>query len=302
LNNILVIGSINMDLVAKTKKLPQIGETVLGESLLEKPGGKGANQAVSASELGAKTWMLGKVGKDEFGQSLKESLKSHNVNLDYLYESGKYQSGTAVISVGQKGENTIIVIPGANGKLSFADVEKIKSQISEIDYILLQMEIPLETVFKTIKMAAEEGIKVILDPAPAHKIPAEIFSKIEILTPNITEAEQILGIELAQENYKKAADLLRKKGIKIVILTLGEKGVYVKSEKEEFFLDSKKIKSIDTTAAGDCFVGALAANYKGDNLKEAVNFANAAAALSTTKMGAQSSIPRKSEVLELLNS
>lgn len=291
-----------MDLVAKTKKLPQIGETVLGESLLEKPGGKGANQAVSAAKLGADTWMLGKIGKDKFGQELKKSLKDHNVNLDYLYESEKYKSGTAVINVDQKGQNTIIVIPGANGKLSFSDVEKVKNKISRIDYILLQMEIPLETVFKTTKMAAEKGIKVILDPAPANKIPDDVFSKIDVLTPNITEAEQILGINLSKNNYKKAANLLRKKGIKIVILTLGEKGVYVKSENEEFFLNGKKVKSIDTTAAGDCFAGAFAASYNENNLREAVEFANAAAALSTTKMGAQNSIPAKKEVIELLNS
>lgn len=302
MNNILVIGSINMDIVAKTKNLPQIGETVLGESLLEKPGGKGANQAVSASKLGANTWMLGKVGKDKFGRNLKKSLKDHNVKLDYLSESEKYQTGTAVISVDQKGQNTIIVIPGANGELTFADVENIKDKISEIDYILLQMEIPLNTVFKTIKMAAEAGIKVILDPAPASKIPDEVFSKIDVLTPNITEAEQILGIELSKKNYKKAANLLRKKGIKIVILTLGENGVYVKSEEEEFFLNGKKVESVDTTAAGDCFVGAFASNFNKNNLKEAVDFANAAAALSTTKMGAQSSIPAKKEVVKLLNS
>jgi ribokinase len=291
-----------MDLVAKTKKLPQIGETVLGESLLEKPGGKGANQAVSAAKLGADTWMLGKIGKDKFGQELKKSLKDHNVNLDYLYESEKYKSGTAVINVDQKGQNTIIVIPGANGKLTFSDIEKVKNKISRIDYILLQMEIPLETVFKTTKMAAEKGIKVVLDPAPANKIPDNVFSKIDVLTPNITEAEQILGIKLSKNNYKKAANLLRKKGIKIVILTLGEKGVYVKSQNEEFFLNGKKVKSIDTTAAGDCFAGAFAASYNENNLREAVEFANAAAALSTTKMGAQNSIPAKKEVIELLNS
>jgi ribokinase len=164
------------------------------------------------------------------------------------------------------------------------------------------MEIPITTVFKTIKMASEAGIKVILDPAPANEIPDEIFSKIDVLTPNLTEAEQILGIELSVKNYKKAANLLRKKGIKIVILTLGEKGVYVKSAEEEFFLNSKKVKSVDTTAAGDCFVGAFASNFNENNLKEAVEFANAAAALSTTKMGAQSSIPAKKEIFKLLNS
>jgi ribokinase len=290
-----------MDLVAKTKNLPQVGETVLGETLLEKPGGKGANQAVSASELGGTTWMLGKIGKDKFGKNLKDSLKIHNVKVDYLYETENHQSGTAVISVDQNGENTIIVIPGANGELSFSDVENVIDQISKIDYILLQMEIPLATVFKTIKIAAEMGIKVILDPAPASKIPDEVFSKIDILTPNITEAEQILGIELSDKNYKKAAELLRDKGVKIVILTLGEKGVYIKSESEEFFLEAKSVDAIDTTAAGDCFVGALASNYTGKNLKEAVEFANAAAALSTTKLGAQSSIPKRKEVLEFLN-
>jgi ribokinase len=151
-------------------------------------------------------------------------------------------------------------------------------------------------------MAAEKGIKVVLDPAPANKIPDNVFSKIDVLTPNITEAEQILGIKLSKNNYKKAANLLRKKGIKIVILTLGEKGVYVKSQNEEFFLNGKKVKSIDTTAAGDCFAGAFAASYNENNLREAVEFANAAAALSTTKMGAQNSIPAKKEVIELLNS
>jgi len=291
-----------MDIVAKTDHLPEIGETVLGYELLKIPGGKGANQAVSAAKFGSKTWMLGKIGKDDHGRILKENLKANNINLDYLIEADDLQTGTAVINVDKKGNNTIIVIPGANGEVLSSDLEKLVQDLDEIDSVLLQMEIPLQTVFDTIELGEKNNIRVIVDPAPVHKIPEELFSKIDVITPNLTEAEKLLEMKISRDDYEKAADLLLDKGVKIVILTLGSEGVYVKSSSEEYFVPGIKVDSVDSTAAGDCFTGTFAAEYNGENLKEAVEFANAAAALATTKMGAQSSIPEKEDVIKFLQS
>lgn len=300
MNNILVVGSINMDIVAKIDHLPEIGETVMGNELLKIPGGKGANQAVSAAKFGSKTWILGKVACDEYGKELRESLKNNNVNLDFLIEAEQIQTGTAIISVDKEGNNTIIVIPGANGKLNVSDLEIIENKLDKIDIILVQLEIPLKTVFSSIKLAKKNGIRVILDPAPASKIPEKIFPLINIITPNLKEAERLLDMSINKNNYKIAAEKLLDKGVKSVVLTLGKDGVYLKSSSEDLHIRAKKVRSIDSTAAGDCFTGVLAAVYDGNNLREAVEYANTAAAISTTKLGAQSSLPDRKMVDDFL--
>ncbi len=296
MNNILVVGSINMDLIAKTDHLPEIGETVMGSKLLKIPGGKGANQAVSAAKIGSQTWICGKIAGDDYGKELKESLQKNNVKLDYLIESENDQTGTAIINVDDKGNNTIIVIPGANAELKDSDLEIIEDKLDEIDIILVQLEVPLKTVFSSIKLAKKYGVIVVLDPAPAAKIPDHIFPLIDIITPNLKEAERLLDMSISKNNYKEAAEKLLNKGVKSVVLTLGEDGVYLKSETEDIYISAKKVKSIDSTAAGDCFTGVFAAVYDGDNLIEAVDYANTAAAISTTKLGAQSSLPDRKQV------
>lgn len=304
MNNVLVIGSLNMDLVAKTSRLPEKGETVLGDELLRIPGGKGANQAVSASKLGSKTWILGKVGTDNYGTALKKNLEKQGVDLNYLLEDAEAQTGCAVINVDREGNNTIVVIPGSNHRITSSDLDSANDLLASIDSALFQLEIPTETVFEAIRRMDKYEVNVILDPAPATNIPAGIFDKIDVLTPNLKEAKQLLdlnGSEKQDYEPQKIAKLLVDKGINIVILTLGEHGVFVKTEKEEFFVEGLNVKAIDTTAAGDCFTGAFAARFDGTNLQEAVEYANAAAALTTTKIGAQSSIPSYRDVENMYN-
>lgn len=304
MNNVLVIGSLNMDLVAKTSRLPEKGETVLGDELLRIPGGKGANQAVSASKLGSKTWILGKVGTDNYGTALKKNLEKQGVDLNYLLEDAEAQTGCAVINVDREGNNTIVVIPGSNHRITSSDLDSANDLLASIDSALFQLEIPTETVFEAIRRMDKYEVNVILDPAPATNIPAGIFDKIDVLTPNLKEAKQLLdlnGSEKQDYEPQKIAKLLVDKGINIVILTLGEHGVFVKTEKEEFFVEGLNVKAIDTTAAGDCFTGAFAARFDGTNLQEAVEYANSAAALTTTKIGAQSSIPSYRDVENMYN-
>ncbi|WP_147267765.1 MULTISPECIES: ribokinase [unclassified Halanaerobium] len=301
INNIIVIGSLNMDLVASTPRIPEIGETILGTKLDEIPGGKGANQAVSARQAGGKTWMFGKIGRDSYGKYLKENLTKFDIDLEFLIEDEDEDTGTAVISVDEKGNNSIIVIPGANSKLSAGDIEKKQDNLNKFDMMLLQLEIPEETVLKAVDTAAENNIMVVLDPAPVFKLPESIYKKVDIITPNTTEAEQLTGIKVEdEESMNKAADYFLKRGVKIVILTLGSKGLFVKTKKESFTVPGLKVNAVDTTAAGDCFTGTFAAVYDGSNLKEAVEWANTGAAISTTKMGAQTSIPDKEEIKKFL--
>ncbi len=290
-----------MDLVASAPRIPEIGETILGTKLDEIPGGKGANQAVSASRAGGKTWMFGKIGRDSYGKYLKENLKKIDIELEFLIEDADADTGTAVISVDDKGNNSIIVIPGANSRLSAEDINQKSDDLNKFDIMLLQLEIPEKTVLKAVDTAAEKSIMVVLDPAPVFKLPEEIYKKIDIITPNTTEAEQLTGIKIEDEkSMNKAADYFLERGVKIVILTLGSKGLYIKTEKESFTVPGLKVNAVDTTAAGDCFTGTFAAVYDGSNLRQAAEWANAGAALSTTKMGAQTSIPDREEIKKFL--
>lgn len=302
INRVIVVGSLNMDLVAQTPRIPDIGETILGRKLSKIPGGKGANQAVSSSLMGAETWMLGKIGPDDYGQVLKRNLKKYGIKADFLIEDPSSHTGTAVISVDDQGNNSIIVIPGANGELKEADIEVFRDKFNQFDTMLLQLEIPSPTAFRAIKLGYEQGLKVVLDPAPVTGIPEESYGMIDIIKPNATEAEQLTGYRISdEESYHLVGDYFLERGVKIVLLTLGKNGVFVKTAQESFFVKAYKVKAIDTTAAGDCFTGAFAACFKGNNLQEAVQFANAAAALSTTRVGAQSSLPTREEVNKFLS-
>lgn len=291
---IIVFGSINIDLVATTPRLPIPGETLLGESFFTTPGGKGANQAVALAKLGIPTQMIGRVGADNFGAALIKNLQNCGVKTENILIDETVSSGVAVITVDQQGENNIIVIPGANGKVNQDDINRLSNLFIDAKFLLLQLEIPLEIGILAAQKAKEANIKVILDPAPApNNLPDEIYPLIDIITPNETEASQLVGFAVnEQETAAKAADTLLQKGVKCAIIKLGAKGVYCATKEESFYIPAFSVNAVDTVAAGDAFNGGLAAAlFQEKPLKEAVVWGAAAGALATTKLGAQSSLP-----------
>ncbi|MBP1754542.1 MAG: rbsK [Firmicutes bacterium] len=299
---VLVVGSLNMDLVTELDKMPNVGETVLGSELRYIPGGKGANQACAVGKLGGSVKMLGCIGDDEFGRIQKEALSKSNVDVTNLKITNGHNTGAALIYIDSEGNNSIIVIPGANME---CDIEYLKQKdllFQESDIILLQMEIPYDAIYYAISRAKELNKIVILNPAPAPKeIPDETFNMIDYLTPNETELlKMIRGTSLEQDSMKKAARQLIEKGTKNVIVTLGERGALFTNAEDAIIYPVRKVKAKDTTAAGDSFVGAFAvALAEGKSNKEAIEFANLVSSVVVTKKGAQSSIPERSVIDKL---
>jgi ribokinase len=295
---IIVVGSSNTDMVIKTTKLPLPGETILGGDFLMNPGGKGANQAVAAARLGGKVSFIGKTGSDIFGEQARITLKSENINTNFIVTDQNNPSGVALITVDDKGENCIVVASGSNAFLSKTDIDNAKEEILSSDIILMQLEIPLDTVNYVAEICSGAGKTVILNPAPATYLPDELLRRISIITPNETEAELLTGMKITDpESAKNAAHILLGKGIGVVILTLGSKGALICTGKKEQLIPTAKVKAVDTTAAGDVFNGAIAvAISENFSIEEAVQFANKAAAISVTRMGAQSSVPYRNEI------
>ncbi|MGB3535674.1 MAG: ribokinase [Microcoleaceae cyanobacterium] len=292
--SLIVFGSLNMDLVAKTPRLPTPGETVQGESFLTAPGGKGANQAVAAARLGAVTYLVGRVGDDQFGSALLTGLKADKVNIEQVLVDSQTPSGVAMITVNQSSENTIIVIAGANGKVDETDVQRILPLFSNTTALLLQLEIPLSAVMAAAKAAYNAGIKVILDPAPApDSLPDELYGLIDIITPNETEAQRLTGIEITDKTMaRKAAAVLLSRGVKTAVIKLGARGVFCMNSSQQFYVEPFAVEAVDTVAAGDAFNGAMAtALDRNLSLREAVIWGAAAGALTTTKSGAQPALP-----------
>lgn len=292
--SLIVFGSINMDLVVKTPRLPSPGETLQGNHFFTAPGGKGANQAVAAARLGALTYLVGRVGEDSFGQELLTHLNEMGVQTEGIKVDSKTSSGVAMIAVDQNSENTIIIIPGANGRVNSQDVDKLSDLFSHATALLLQLEVPLSTILLVAQKAKQAGVKVILDPAPApESLPDELYSLIDIITPNETEAKQLTGFDVSEErNWVKAADFLLNRGVKTVVLKLGARGVFCVNKAGQFRVEAFPVEAVDTVAAGDAFNGAMAAAFEqGLSLKEAVVWGSAAGALATTKLGAQPSLP-----------
>jgi ribokinase len=298
LNRIAVIGSSNTDMVIKTSKLPIPGETILGGKFFMNPGGKGANQAVAAARLGGKVSFIAKTGDDVFGKQARQIFENENINTDYLVTDPGHPSGVALITVDAKGENCIVVAPGSNGYLSQGDIDLAREEILRSDIVLMQLEIPLETVVYAANLAFDAGKKVILNPAPAAQITDELLSKLYLITPNETEAELISGVPVKDiESATLAARNLFGRGVKVVIITLGSKGALLYTGDEAKLIPSPKVEAIDTTAAGDVFNGAIAvAISEGLELEKAVEFACKAAAISVTRMGAQASAPYWKEI------
>lgn len=299
LSEIIVVGSTNMDMVVKTTHIPLPGETVLGGTFLLNPGGKGANQVVAAARLGGRVAFITKIGNDIFAKQSIQLFDDEEINTDGVLADADHPSGIALITVDEVGENSIVVAPGANAHLSVQDVIVKLSDYSDAKIILLQLEIPMETVEAVLKYAHEKGILVMVNPAPVNKKILDLFPFIDILTPNEKEAEMLSGITITSiETAILAAEEIRKKGVKTVIITLGKLGAILVNEEGAQHIPSPQVTAIDTTAAGDVFNGAVTVYLaEGKSLQEAVSFACKAAAIAVTRLGAQSSIPYRKEVL-----
>ncbi len=309
MGHIVVVGSLNMDFVVAVDRLPAPGETVLGGGFRMIPGGKGANQACAAGKLGGSSTsvrMVGRVGYDIFADHLKASLSAAGVDVSSVHASRTQPTGVALISVEKSGQNSIVVASGANDALEASDVESMRPAMRGAKYVLFQLETPLKTVAAALKVAREEGARTILDPAPAQTLSPEILRLVDILTPNETEASILLGLRpgrVSMEEAPKLAGLLRETGPNAVVLKLGEQGCFYLDQDVAHPSPGFAVTAKDTTAAGDTFNAALAvALAEGRTLEDALRFANAAAAISVTRAGAQASIPSRSEVEKFLTS
>lgn len=297
MKKILVIGSLNVDMVVKVPHMPAAGETILAGNMELVPGGKGANQAYAAGRLGARVTMFGAVGSDSYADIERNSLAAAGVDTSRLLVREGKSTGLAWITVNAAGDNSIVVIPGANATVTEQDIVDNEALLRDCDILLCQLEIPLKTVVYAAKRAKELGKTVILDPAPVpQEFPEGLFSYIDIIKPNETEAAQLLGASV--NGYEEASDKLRAKGVKNVLITLGPKGAYINSETEgKHLMPVRQVPVVDTTAAGDSFTAALAVRLAaGSSLVQAVRYANEVAAIVVTRKGAQTSIPSADEV------
>ena len=296
--SIIVIGSCNTDMVIKANRLPVPGETVIGGSFMMNSGGKGANQAVAAARLKGDVHFIAKTGNDLFGKRSIEQYEDESIHVENIYSDSTLPSGVALIMVDVNGENSIAVASGANGSLSPQDIEKARSTIERGDILLMQLEIPMETVEYAAQIANEQGLKVILNPAPACALSDKLLQNLYMIIPNETEAEILSGIKVTDwESARKAADIISDRGVDIVVITMGAKGAFIKEGDKYHEVIASKVKTVDTTAAGDTFCGSLCVALSEDmGILDAVKFANKCASITVTRMGAQSSLPYRKEV------
>lgn len=303
MKDILVFGSLNVDFVVRTPRRPKRGETVLGTEFRIYPGGKGANQAVAASKAGGNVAMAGRVGDDVFSGVLFKSLDDAGVDRDLIKTTSGISTGAAFITIDENGENSIVVVPGANFSCNKADVDDLLPALKESKVFMLQLEIPLNIVTYAAEKAHSLGVTVLLDPAPATNIPSELFQYVDIITPNEHEASFLTGRNVGDIKSARLAALdLISRGVKAAVVKLGSQGL-VYGEKNQFdHISACKVNTVDTTAAGDAFSGGLAvAICEGKSLGEACRFANAVAALSVTRKGAQTSMPWRREIDKFLS-
>ena len=303
MKNIVVIGSSNTDMVVKTSHLPAGGETVLGGDFFMNAGGKGANQAVAAARYGNRVVFVAKTGDDLFGEQVRKAMKEDGIVTDYVFIDKEHPSGVALITINQEAENCIVVAGGANMYLKPEDIDKAKEEILGGDVVLMQLETPIETVEYAAKMAAEAGVKVILNPAPAPAEPLskELISNLYLITPNRSEASRLTGIEVTDlASAQRAALALYDMGAKNVIVTLGSEGSLVYDGHMMMRVEAIKVEAVDTTAAGDTYNGVLASVIaEGKSLIDAVHEANIAGAISVTRMGAQPAAPTREEIIAM---
>ena len=296
---VLVVGSINMDLVVRVPRSPLPGETVLGGDFETFPGGKGANQAVAAARMGGEVTMVGRVGSDNFGDTLIQGLIEDNIKTTYVIKDSETPTGIAMIAVAANGENMIVVAPGANYKVSEVDVTNAREIMRDTDLLLLQLECPMEAVTAAIDLAKAYDIPVVLNPAPAQPLSQALLANVDILTPNETELMMLAG----EDTVDKAIEKVLSWGTKNLVVTLGANGARVVTEGVDRHIPAHEITAVDTTAAGDAFNGALAVAFaEGKPLMEAVDYGMAAGALAATRRGAQPSLPTRDAVESLIKS
>lgn len=303
MGKIVVVGSSNNDLVVNVGRAPSAGETVFGQSFMVNPGGKGANQAVAVARIGGSVSFVTKVGDDLFGKQMKQHFLDEGIDLSHVLTDSNAPTGTALITVEDSGENRIIVVSGANASLRVSDIDDAVGLIDECDIVLVQLEIPLPTVEHVAELAASRGKRLILNPAPACALSDKLLGCVSLITPNETEAEILTGIKVTDESSaSRAVDFFLGKGVQQVVITLGSSGAFVGTRDVRTLVPAYKVNAVDTTAAGDVFNGALAVSLsEGRSLLEAVRFATAASAIAVTRRGAQSSVPVRSEVDDLLS-
>jgi len=304
MKNISVLGIFVADLTFFSSKIPLKGETILGDDFVVGPGGKGSNQAVAAAKAGCKVNFISKIGTDQYGDMAKKIYKETNVGSKNVFVTDKYSTGVAAILINkQTGDNAISVVPGAAGQLTIEDVNKAGNEIKNSSIFLTQLESPIESVIHAIKIAKSNNVLTILNPAPAANLDKDIFPLIDFLTPNETEASFYVNKKISnKEDVKMASKDLLNLGVKNVVITLGEKGVYFENLRENYFIPALDLqdKVVDTSGAGDAFNGAFAAALcEEKNVRESIEFANKFAGISTTKIGTANSMPLRSEIDKL---
>ena len=300
--SVLVVGGINMDLVVRTSRFPESGETVVGSHFFTTPGGKGANQAVAVARMGARTLMVGRVGSDAFGRELVIALEAEGIDADGVSTDEEAPSGVALIEVDDAGQNRIIQIWGANAALGEREVEAALEALPTVQAVLLQLEAPVEVSFQVARAARQQGRLVILDPAPAGELPQELYALVDILTPNETEATALTSIPVTDvPSAREAALRLLERGLSSVIVKLGAQGAYYAWPDGELIVPPFVVEAVDTVGAGDAFNGALAvALVEGEGMERALEWAAAAGAVAVARRGAQAAMPRRGEVEQLL--
>jgi ribokinase len=307
MSKIVVVGSLNMDVVAVAPRIPVAGETIIGNKYFTEPGGKGANQAYAAAKLGGKVVMLGRIGDDDFGRRMRDNVASTGCDVGGL-RSVPGASGVALIFVSSSGQNSIVVVPGANGTLTAANIEAEAAALDGARIVLLQLENPVEAVLAAARLSRQRGARVILDPAPApaEPLPAELLATVDIVTPNETEAAILAGLPPGRLNLDQASALaakLQAMGAPTVIMKLGEQGCLLVEPHKSTYIPAPKVTAVDTTAAGDTYNAALAVGLsEGMELVDACRFAVYASALSVTRLGTQLAVPARGEVDEFRTS
>ena len=302
-NKILVLGSSNIDLILKIPRFHHPGETIVGENLVTAFGGKGANQAVASKRLGGKVGLITKLGNDPYGQSYFQYLVKIGLDQKWIFKDEKLPTGLALIELNLKGENRIIVSPGANRSLSERDLKRFGPFWKEISIFVTQLEIPITTVKAGLKMAKEKDVLTLLNPSPPLRLSPDILTQVDFFVPNQWEAQSLTGLKMERrQDIQKMADRLLDMGTKNVVITLGRKGLFFKNATESIWMRAFRVNAVDTTAAGDAFMGALAcalADHK--PIREVLKFANGAGALATTKLGAQPSLPSRRDLENFLS-
>jgi ribokinase len=301
MNKVTVLGSINLDTTIRMARLPKPGETVHSDEVFSSGGGKGANQAIAAQRSKAKTYFIGAVGNDDSGKLLVDLLSQDGVDTSGIKMIEKERTGSAIVMVDAQAENSIVIHSGANNKVTLEDQPLVTEIIETSDFLISQFEINMEAIIEAFKIAKKAGVKTILNPAPAIKeIPVALLQHTDILIPNQSEAELISGIEInSAEQLQQVGEKIQAYGVELVIITLGKQGSYFLSNADTGNVPAQVVKAVDTTAAGDTFIGALAARLKPDysNLQEAIHYASCASAITVQRFGAQPSIPYADEVL-----